>query len=57
MYLPCSIPEAEGVSSAAVLNFVNYLDSLEFLHGFVLFRHGKVIARGNWKPYGETQPH
>ncbi|MBR6471996.1 MAG: serine hydrolase [Victivallales bacterium] len=57
MHLPYSTPEAEGVSSAAVLDFVNYLDSLEFLHGFVLFRHGKVIARGNWKPYCDAQPH
>ena len=50
IHLPYSTPEAEGVSSAAVLDFVNYLDSLEFLHGFVLFRHGKVIARCTWKP-------
>lgn len=55
--LHVSTPEAEGVSSAAVLDFVNYLDTLDYLHGFVLFRHGKVIARGNWKPYGEGQPH
>ena len=57
MHLPVSTPEAEGVSSAAVLDFVNYLDKLEFLHGFVLFRHGKVIARGNWKPYRDEHAH
>lgn len=50
--LPRSTPEAEGVSSAALITF---LDSVaagrhEF-HSVMIVRHGKVIAEGWWDPY------
>ena len=50
--LPRSIPEDEGVSSSAIINFLDALDrsSNEF-HSFMLIRHGKVIAETWWKPY------
>jgi len=56
--LPRSNPEAEGVSSKAILTF---LDSAavrrhEF-HSFMFLRHGKVIAEGWWNPYGPDLKH
>jgi CubicO group peptidase (beta-lactamase class C family) len=56
--LPRSTPEAEGVSSKAILTF---LDSAavrkhEF-HSFMFLRHGKVIAEGWWNPYGPDLKH
>ena len=46
------IPEAGGVSSEGILNFVAAADSgrHEF-HSFMFLRHGKVIAGGWWSPY------
>jgi len=50
-------PESQGLSSQAVLD---WLDACEAtfdtvkegsLHGFVLMRHGKVVAEGSWKPF------
>ena len=53
-----SRPEAEGVSSRAVLNWVNAVESdVDALHSFVLVRHGKVIAEGWWTPYEKSRPH
>jgi uncharacterized lipoprotein YajG len=50
--LPRSTPEAEGVSSAAILAFVEAADKeANEIHSFMLLRHGKVIAEGWWKPY------
>jgi CubicO group peptidase (beta-lactamase class C family) len=56
--LPGSTPEAEGVSSKAIITF---LDSAaagrhEF-HSFMFLRHGKVIAEGWWNPYGPDLKH
>ena len=44
--LPRSTPEAQGVSSAAMLEFVNALDQIDGLHGVVVVRHGQVITEG-----------
>ena len=56
-------PESQGVDSQGILD---WLDACERkfdgvregrLHGFVIVRHGKVIAEGSWKPFdtlGET---
>ena len=55
--LPRSTPEAQGVSSAAVLEFVNTLDQIEGMHGLVIVRHGRVIAEGWWKPYDAEHQH
>ena len=50
--LPHSTPEAEGVSSAGI---VKYLDAIagskHEMHSFILMRHGKVVAEGWWSPY------
>ena len=55
-------PESQGVPSAAI---VRWIDACEreigpdhSLHGFVIVRHGKVIAEGTWAPYDTlNKPH
>jgi len=56
-----SSPEAEGISSSAVLEFVlaveQHVRSMDAVHGFMLLRHGNVAAEGWWTPYGPECPH
>ena len=39
-----AIPEAEGVSSAKLADFVDRFFALEWTHGLVVLRHGRVVA-------------
>src|SRR5437660_11628208 len=56
--LPRSAPEAQGVSSAALLEFVNTLDQqIEGMHSVMVGRHGHVIAEGWWAPYDADHNH
>lgn len=56
--LPRSTPEAEGVSSAGILAFLDAIAaSTHELHSFMMLRHGRVIAEGWWKPYGPDYVH
>ena len=56
--LPQSTPEAEGVSSSAILGFVDAAEQrIDALHSFVLVRHGRVVAEGWWAPYSAEEPH
>jgi CubicO group peptidase (beta-lactamase class C family) len=56
--LPRSTPEAEGVSSAGIMKFVNAVEkSKNELHSFMILRHGKVIAEGWWDPYKPSLRH
>lgn len=56
--LPRSGPEAQGVSSRAVLAFVEAADrDIDSLHSFMLLRHGRVVAEGWWAPYDAATPH
>lgn len=58
MILPRSSSEAEGVSSAGLLAFLNAADeSIRDLHSFMFLRHGKVVAEGWWAPYAPEYPH
>ena len=51
--LPRSTPEAQGISSSAILAFVEAADKeIDALHSFMLLRHGHVVAEGWWSPYG-----
>jgi hypothetical protein len=51
--LPRSHPEAEGVTSAGIIDFLNALDTGRVeLHSYMFIRHGKVIAEGWWSPNG-----
>ena len=56
--LPRSTPEEEGVSSEAVLKFVEAADkNVNEIHSFMFLRHGKVIAEGWWHPYRPDLKH
>jgi CubicO group peptidase (beta-lactamase class C family) len=56
-----STPEAEGIPSSAILDFIRSVNQhthpLDALHGFILLRHGNVAAEGWWTPYGPEIPH
>ncbi|HWA35406.1 MAG TPA: serine hydrolase [Cyclobacteriaceae bacterium] len=56
--LPVSTPEAEGMSSAGILKFLNAADNgKNELHSFVIVRHGKIVSEGWWKPYASDLRH
>jgi CubicO group peptidase (beta-lactamase class C family) len=55
--LPRSTPEEQGVSSSAVLAFVDAADKIESMNSFMLLRHGHVVAEGWWAPYDAESPH
>lgn len=56
--LPRSEPEAQGVSAAQVLAFVEAADrQVDTMHSFMLVRHGQVVAEGWWKPEAADKPH
>ena len=50
-------PESQGVDSRAVLKWIEACERIfdggpkGRMHGFVIVRHGKVIAEGSWKPF------
>jgi CubicO group peptidase (beta-lactamase class C family) len=56
-----SNPEAEGISSSAILTFIRaveqHLHPLDAVHGFMLLRYGNVAAEGWWTPYRPQAPH
>lgn len=56
--LPRSTPEAEGVSSPAIIDFLDAVAaSPHELHSFMMLRHGKVVAEGWWNPYRPDLKH
>jgi CubicO group peptidase (beta-lactamase class C family) len=56
--LPRSSPEDQGISSAAILAWVDTAErEIDALHGFILVRHGRVVAEGHWSPYNALSPH
>ena len=55
--LPRSTPEAQGLPSQAVIDFVAAVDKINTLHSFVIVRHGHVIAEAYWKPEAAEKPH
>jgi len=56
--LPRSDPETQGISSAAILSFIESADrDIDSLHSFMLLRHGHVVAEGWWSPYSRESPH
>lgn len=55
---PRSTPEAQGISSAAILAFVEEAgQKIDALHSVMIVRHGKVVAEGWWAPYAANEPH
>jgi CubicO group peptidase (beta-lactamase class C family) len=56
--LPRSTPEAQGVSSAGIFDFIEAAEAKGHeLHSFMMLRHGKVIAEGWWAPYAPDLRH
>src|SRR5215471_20564077 len=56
--LPRSTPERQGISSAAILDFVESADKqIDQMNSFMLIRHGYVVAEGWWGPYDAATPH
>jgi CubicO group peptidase (beta-lactamase class C family) len=56
--LPRSTPEEEGVSSAAILGFVEGAEQkIDSLHSVMIVRHGHVVAEGWWSPYAAGEQH
>ncbi len=53
-----STPEAQGVSSTVILDFIEAVhQQSQELHSVMLLRHGAVIAEGWWSPYRADRPH
>jgi CubicO group peptidase (beta-lactamase class C family) len=56
--LPRSTPEAQGVSSGSILEFLNAVAASKHeFHSFVMLRRGHVIAEGWWRPYRAEANH
>lgn len=56
--LPRGTPEQQGISSAAILDFIQSADQkIDAIHSFMLVRHGHVVAEGWWSPYAPEIPH
>src|SRR4030042_4379800 len=56
--LPHSTPEEQGISAAAIAEFIEAADKTLFnLHSCMLLRHGNVLAEGWWYPWRPETPH
>jgi CubicO group peptidase (beta-lactamase class C family) len=56
--LPRSTPEAQGISSQAIFDFIEAADkNVNTMHSFMILRHGQVISEGWWKPEVADEPH
>ncbi len=57
-YFVESAPEAEGLSSASIVEFIDRLEQeIDAVHSFMIIRHGKLVSKGWWDPYGPEIPH
>jgi CubicO group peptidase (beta-lactamase class C family) len=55
---PRSAPETQGISSSAILAFVEEAEQkLDALHSLMIVRRGQVVAEGWWGPYAADEPH
>jgi CubicO group peptidase (beta-lactamase class C family) len=56
--LPRQTPESQGISSAALLSFIEQADrEIETMNSLLIVRHGQVIAEGYWTPYDAQTRH
>lgn len=56
--LPRCAPEGQGVSSAAIREFIETANQkIDTLHSVMIVRHGHVIAEGWWKPEAPDKQH
>ena len=54
-----STPEAGGISSSAILDFVEALEreQKDAIHSIMLRRHGKIVTEAWWAPFNPDSPH
>ena len=53
-----STPEAEGISSLAIIKFLDALEKTGAeMHGFVFIKNGKLISENYWHPYNANAEH
>jgi hypothetical protein len=58
LYLPHSTPEAQGIPSTAIADFIAAAEkTINSLHSFMLLCHGHVVAEGWWHPWRSETPH
>lgn len=52
-------PEADGISSRAILDFVEVLEKEQedAIHSFILRRHGRIVTEAWWAPFNPDSPH
>ena len=56
--LPRSTPEAQGVFSGGLLDFLNAVETQKLnLHSVMVLKHGRVVAEGWWYPYAPGLKH
>lgn len=56
--LPRNTPESQGVSSAAIREYIETADrDVNSMHSFMLVRHGQVVAEAWWGPESAEKPH
>ncbi|MEI6287583.1 MAG: serine hydrolase [Bacillota bacterium] len=56
--LPRSAPEAQGVPSKAIADYIDALRKLKLnVHSLMVLRNGYVVAEGWWNPYKPEYPH
>lgn len=56
--LPRSTPEAEGIATSGILDFLEAIARKNHeLHSFMFMRHGRVVAEGWWSPYAPELRH
>ncbi len=56
--LPRSTPEAQGVSSQGILDFLKgAAEGRNEIHSIMVMRHGHVIAEGHWSPFHKDYKH
>ncbi|HVY72360.1 MAG TPA: serine hydrolase domain-containing protein [Verrucomicrobiae bacterium] len=55
--LPRGTPEEQGVSSTAILKFIEAANKIDAMHSVMIVRHGHVIAEGWWAPFNAASQH
>ncbi|MFA5262580.1 MAG: serine hydrolase [Opitutaceae bacterium] len=56
--LPRSAPEAQGISSAALITLAEEASQPIYgMNSLMIVRHGQVVAEGWWAPYAASEPH
>ena len=56
--LQTDTPEAQGIPSGAILDYIDALERAGLpMHGLLLFRRGRLVAEGYWAPFDAARKH